>query len=503
MVRTGLIALVVAASLAPACKGKGKDGGEKAKPADTAEAPAPPPRVPEGKVPVTLPTAGADGSRRVASADAVVTVAKDGTIKQGKLAAGPDPYGTGAAHAADKQLQEELFGTKPPVQDDPPPPPPDDQDDPPPPEPDDVDDDRAQGQYKMKKPVDDPQLARQQAIEAARQSGILGSTALTGTGVSYEYGNLLGPPTAAYGELDTGPGKVDALVLADSEATVGSVVTSLKQLDQHKATLGVDGVAAPDAVKFSFTTEPEVPPDMAGAISALDASTIAVSTSASKDVTVIQRDPSGFDRTKIAAALRPSPMTPVAGLVVVQLQPDMKMQDLVDLLGVLAQVGAPRIRIDASGLSGGFGGGLGQGWGTIGTGNYGTIGGNGAGYGVGGGRGGMRGSSANVPQVRIGNPSAVGDLDKAIIRRYIKRNIQKITYCYEKQLLAKPGIKGTVSTQFFIMPSGHVDTATATGVDPDVSECLVNVIKAIEFPKPKGGGGVQVNYPFTFRPTGG
>jgi hypothetical protein len=28
------------------------------------------------------------------------------------------------------------------------------------------------------------------------------------------------------------------------------------------------------------------------------------------------------------------------------------------------------------------------------------------------------------------------------------------------------------------------------------------VIHAIEFPKPKGGGGVQVNYPFTFRPAG-
>ena len=29
---------------------------------------------------------------------------------------------------------------------------------------------------------------------------------------------------------------------------------------------------------------------------------------------------------------------------------------------------------------------------------------------------------------------------------------------------------------------------------------VAGVIKNIEFPKPKGGGGVQVNYPFTFRP---
>ncbi|HTJ40824.1 MAG TPA: AgmX/PglI C-terminal domain-containing protein [Kofleriaceae bacterium] len=153
----------------------------------------------------------------------------------------------------------------------------------------------------------------------------------------------------------------------------------------------------------------------------------------------------------------------------------------------------------------GFGpGGGGTGWGTIGTGRYGTIGhgaGTGNGYGVGGGRGGMRGRSASVPTVRIGQANAVGDLDKAIIRRYIKRNIAKITYCYEKQLLAKPALEGTLSTQFFIRPDGNVADATASGVDPDVASCVADVIKSIQFPKPKGGGGVQVSYPFTFRPS--
>jgi hypothetical protein len=164
-------------------------------------------------------------------------------------------------------------------------------------------------------------------------------------------------------------------------------------------------------------------------------------------------------------------------------------------------------------MNGGFGfgrsgfgpGGGGTGWGTIGTGRYGTIGhgsGTGSGYGVGGGRGGMRGRSSAVPTVAIGQPSAQGDLDKAIIRRYIKRNIQKITYCYEKQLLAKPTLAGTVATQFFITPNGTVAQSTGSGVDPEVANCVADVIKGIEFPKPKGGGGVQVNYPFTFRPAG-
>jgi len=239
------------------------------------------------------------------------------------------------------------------------------------------DSDRAEGQYKMKKEQEDPQLARQQAIEQARTAGILGSSALTQGG--------------AFASL-TGTGDIS----------------------------------------------------------------------------------SGFDDGNIYGGL---------------------------------------LGNEAGEMNGGFGfgrsgfgpGGGGTGWGTIGTGRYGTIGhgsGTGSGYGVGGGRGGMRGRTAAVPTVSIGQPNAQGDLDKAIIRRYIKRNIQKIQYCYEKELLAKPGLAGTVSTQFFITPNGTVASSTGSGVDGNVASCVAGVIKDIEFPKPKGGGGVQVNYPFTFRPAG-
>ena len=81
------------------------------------------------------------------------------------------------------------------------------------------DSDRAEGQYKMQKNQEDPQLARQQAIEQARNAGILGSTALvqggafaslTGTGDissgfddSNIYGGLLGNEA---GEMNGGFG---------------------------------------------------------------------------------------------------------------------------------------------------------------------------------------------------------------------------------------------------------------------------------------------------------
>src|SRR5664279_2883307 len=105
------------------------------------------------------------------------------------------------------------------------------------------------------------------------------------------------------------------------------------------------------------------------------------------------------------------------------------------------------------GLLGTETGGGGTGWGTIGTGRYGTIGHGSSTSSP--SSGGMRGRSASAPTVSIGQPNAKGDLDPAIIRRYIKRNIQKLEYCYEKQLLAKPGLAGTVQAQFFIKPVSY------------------------------------------------
>jgi hypothetical protein len=171
-------------------------------------------------------------------------------------------------------------------------------------------------------------------------------------------------------------------------------------------------------------------------------------------------------------------------------------------------------------MNGGFGvalsgfgpGGNGTSWGTIGTGRYGTIGYSdkpGLGFGVGTCGGttegkGCRGMNrrAAVPAVRMGEISPVGDLDKNIIRRYVRRKLDRIKYCYEKQLLSKPGIAGTVMSDFQISPQGTVLSSKAAGVDDVVASCVAEVIATISFPAPPKGGLVQVRYPFTFRPAG-
>jgi hypothetical protein len=72
-------------------------------------------------------------------------------------------------------------------------------------------------------------------------------------------------------------------------------------------------------------------------------------------------------------------------------------------------------------------------------------------------------------------------------------------YCYERRLLAVPGLAGTLTTEFVIDPTGMVAAATASGVDEEVANCVADVIKAIEFPRPRGGNAVKVTYPITFR----
>lgn len=145
--------------------------------------------------------------------------------------------------------------------------------------------------------------------------------------------------------------------------------------------------------------------------------------------------------------------------------------------------------------------------GTIGTGGrYNTIGtgpraGSRFGLRDSGGPGG-HGHQAVLPHVGDPAISNGSDYSKSIVRRYIRRHLNEIGYCYEKQLLAHPDLGGEILVKFLISPSGAVQSASGTGFDHEVASCLAGVIGSIEFPKPGDGAGVQVNYPFSFHPAG-
>jgi hypothetical protein len=166
--------------------------------------------------------------------------------------------------------------------------------------------------------------------------------------------------------------------------------------------------------------------------------------------------------------------------------------------------------------SGGFGTGQlgldhgGDGWATIGSGEYGVICGSATRECGGGGPGGTsigglpRRHVAAYPIIHDSFPrdgNVIGEYDRTIIRRYIHRNMAKLSYCYEHELLARSDLAGDIVVDFFIQPNGTVSAATATGFDATVASCVAGVVNSIEFPAPRGEG-IEVHYPFAFQRTG-
>jgi pSer/pThr/pTyr-binding forkhead associated (FHA) protein len=160
------------------------------------------------------------------------------------------------------------------------------------------------------------------------------------------------------------------------------------------------------------------------------------------------------------------------------------------------------------GLVGSGKGGGGTGEGTIGLGNLGTIGkggggGNGSGYGR--GAGGLGGRRAHAPDVVPGTAQVRGSLDKEIIRRIIRRHLNEVRFCYEKELLHKPDLFGRVMIQFTISGQGQVVASivqNSTMNNASVDNCIAQAVRRWEFPKPQGGGIVIVSYPFVLKAAG-
>ena len=95
-------------------------------------------------------------------------------------------------------------------------------------------------------------------------------------------------------------------------------------------------------------------------------------------------------------------------------------------------------------------------------------------------------------------PGAPGGLDPEIVRRYVRGNYARIKYCYEMRRLIDPALAGVLETHFVILSSGVVSSATAAGFDHEIADCVVDVIKAIEFPS--SASDTRVKYPFHFMP---
>jgi len=121
---------------------------------------------------------------------------------------------------------------------------------------------------------------------------------------------------------------------------------------------------------------------------------------------------------------------------------------------------------------------------------------------------GAEGLSAKKGIYMAGIPSetvVMGSMDPDVIRRILRENIPQFRYCYQKELdrSARDSLSGTIGLQFTIGASGHVTRAGVSNnsrLPGSVKGCVVRVLKGIKFPRPMGGGVVEVNQPFNFYP---
>ena len=111
--------------------------------------------------------------------------------------------------------------------------------------------------------------------------------------------------------------------------------------------------------------------------------------------------------------------------------------------------------------------------------------------------------TAGLPFTRV----VLGGMNPDDIRSLLIENLPRFRYCYQKELdSAGSRLDGRVHLGFSIGSTGDVFRAevlsSAKAISPRVSKCVISVIKGIKFPRPPGGGEVEVTQWFNFFPRG-
>lgn len=210
---------------------------------------------------------------------------------------------------------------------------------------------------------------------------------------------------------------------------------------------------------------------------------------------------------------------------------DRKMaQDALAALGLKGPEGAVSNVFGPGGLGSGVnnalgglsGASMGDAGGAGGLGSRGTgAGGGGTGLGIGGLGSGTGRGSGGTGNIDLGGrgkgttkivPGKIiyeGGLSREEIQRVISRVMSQIKYCYEKELNKDPNLEGKLVMFWLISGSGDVQTTSASqntfsgASGPPIEQCVQRIIQRLKFPAPKGGGVVNVTYPFVFSNSGG
>lgn len=94
-----------------------------------------------------------------------------------------------------------------------------------------------------------------------------------------------------------------------------------------------------------------------------------------------------------------------------------------------------------------------------------------------------RGREAWRPRVFIGTPVVIGDQETVYAQRVVHDQRAAFTACYERALLATPGLSGPLRADFLVLGDGQVSKVVITGeaADEQLKTCLDLALRAQPF----------------------
>ncbi len=108
--------------------------------------------------------------------------------------------------------------------------------------------------------------------------------------------------------------------------------------------------------------------------------------------------------------------------------------------------------------------------------------------------------TAGIPSETV----ILGSMDPDLIRKILRDHLPQFRFCYQKELdRSGQNFSGALRVVFTIGASGNVTNAGVDGASTlpaPVRGCVINVLRGIQFPRPAGGGVVEVKQPINFYP---
>jgi hypothetical protein len=97
----------------------------------------------------------------------------------------------------------------------------------------------------------------------------------------------------------------------------------------------------------------------------------------------------------------------------------------------------------------------------------------------------------------------MGSIEPEVLRKILQEYLPQFKFCYQQELQEhSEKIKGIVDLNFRIEGDGKVSTVNIKTASTQFSSkgisCMSNILRIIDFPKPKGGGLVDVRQPLNF-----